>query len=208
VSVLINDKAILVKTRVLQLRARLFGHTYFKHCAKETPESKCRFCCHAPNIFYKPMSTKHMKRQRGILFEMSRIFRNLMQYIKRTWRHMNGCNIMSISWWCRYDCTIKFYVFCCRLAKTPGQSFFSFSTVILGEVKTFQRGDLGRHGMFFKIVPKYSYKRHKNQRHFQGCWKRYGTKARKAKAQSILPCNAAWPFKSRLEDFKVNNLIS
>lgn len=71
-----------------------------------------------------------------------------------------------------------------------------------GEVKTFQRGDLGRHGMFFKIVPKYSYKRHKNQRHFQGCWKRYGTKARKAKAQSILPCNAAWPFKSRLEDFK------
>ena len=72
-----------------------------------------------------------------------------------------------------------------------------------GEVKTFQRGDLGRHGMFFKIIPKFSYKRHKNHRHFTGCWKRYGTKARKAKAQSILPCNAAWPFKSRLEDFKV-----
>ena len=76
----------------------------------------------------------------------------------------------------------------------------------LGEVKTFQRGDLGRHGMFFKIIPKFSYKRHKNQRHFTGCWKRYGTKARKAKAQSILPCNAAWPFKSRLEDFKVRNM--
>lgn len=76
---------------------------------------------------------------------------------------------------------------------------------LLGEVKTFQRGDLGRHGMFFKIIPKFSYKRHKNQRHFTGCWKRYGTKSRKAKAQSILPCNAAWPFKSRLEDFKVNN---
>lgn len=71
-----------------------------------------------------------------------------------------------------------------------------------GEVKTFQRGDLGRHGMFFKIVPKYSYKRHKNDRHFLGCWKRYGSKSRKAKAQSVLPCNTAWPFKSRLEDFK------
>ena len=76
---------------------------------------------------------------------------------------------------------------------------------LLGEVKTFQRGDLGRHGMFFKIIPKFSYKRHKNHRHFTGCWKRYGTKSRKAKAQSILPCNAAWPFKSRLEDFKVTN---
>ena len=58
--------------------------------------------------------------------------------------------------------------------------------------------------MFFKIVPKFSYKRHKNHRHFKGCWKRYGTKSRRAKAQSILPCNSAWPFKSRLEDFKVN----
>ena len=75
---LINARAsILVTTRDLQFRARLFRHTYFKHCAKETPERKRRFCCHAPNIFYKPMSTKHMKRQRGILFEMSRIFRNL-----------------------------------------------------------------------------------------------------------------------------------
>lgn len=84
--------------------------------------------------------------------------------------------------------------------------FFCFlSMPILGEVKTFQRGDLGRHGMFFKIIPKFSYKRHKNHRHFTGCWKRYGTKSRKAKAQSILPCNAAWPFKSRLEDFKVTN---
>lgn len=71
-----------------------------------------------------------------------------------------------------------------------------------GEVKTFQRGDLGRHGMYFKLIPKYSYKLHKNHRHFRGCWKRYGTKSRRAKAQSILPCNSAWPFKSRLEDFK------
>jgi len=77
---------------------------------------------------------------------------------------------------------------------------------VLGEVQTFQRGDLGRHGMFFKIVPKYSYKKHKNHRHYKGCWKRYGSKSRKAKAQSILPCNSAWPFKSKLEDFKVNVL--
>lgn len=78
--------------------------------------------------------------------------------------------------------------------------------LVLGEVQTFQRGDLGRHGMFFKIVPKYSYKKHKNHRHYKGCWKRYGSKSRKAKAQSILPCNSAWPFKSKLEDFKVNVL--
>lgn len=107
-----------------------------------------------------------------------------------TLREVNSCSILER------------VIFISSLSIT--QRFLNFQP---GEVKTFQRGDLGRHGMFFKIVPKYSYKLHKNHRHFRGCWKRYGTKSRRAKAQSILPCNSAWPFKSRLEDFKVSDCL-
>lgn len=68
-----------------------------------------------------------------------------------------------------------------------------------GDVKTYQRGDLSHHGMYFKIVPKYSYRNH---RHYQGCWKRYGSRIRRIGPQSVLPSDAHWPFRSRLKDFK------
>ena len=113
-----------------------------------------------------------------------------LNYRMHTFDLVNSCSILER------------HIFIAPMSIT--QRFLNFQP---GEVKTFQRGDLGRHGMFFKIVPKYSYKLHKNHRHFRGCWKRYGTKSRRAKAQSILPCNSAWPFKSRLEDFKVSDCL-
>lgn len=58
--------------------------------------------------------------------------------------------------------------------------------------------------MFFKMIPKYSYK---TGHHWRGCWKRYGTTKHKITAQSVLPHDASWPFRSKLEDFKVREMI-
>lgn len=104
--------------------------------------------------------------------------------------------------WPHPCCATRLFQSCFVLAAVALQALIH-SHVPLGDVKTFQRGDLARHGMLFKIVPKYSYKSHK---HYTGCWKRYGSKSRKVKAQGILPCNVVWPFRSRTEDFKVNRL--
>ncbi|KAJ7387728.1 hypothetical protein OS493_001071 [Desmophyllum pertusum] len=53
-----------------------------------------------------------------------------------------------------------------------------------GMDKTFQRGDLGRHGFACKIVPEYSEVKHKT---FTGCMHRRGSKKFPIKAQSIIP---------------------
>ena len=73
----------------------------------------------------------------------------------------------------------------------------SFTT---GTVKTFQRGDLGKYGTLYEIVPKYDYR---NNKHFQGCWKKVGKKDKKVTPQGVIPKKVYWPFKMNLTDFKV-----
>ena len=72
----------------------------------------------------------------------------------------------------------------------------------IGTVKTFQRGDIGKYGTLYEIIPKYDY-RHKS--HYQGCWKKSGKKKKKIEAQNVLPKNVYWPFKMNLEQYKVGH---
>lgn len=62
-----------------------------------------------------------------------------------------------------------------------------------GDVKSYQNAKLG---LLVKIVPKYDSIK---MAHTIGCWKKH----KKVRAQNILPTTWSWPFKGRLEDFKV-----
>ncbi|PFX31489.1 Counting factor associated protein D [Stylophora pistillata] len=65
-----------------------------------------------------------------------------------------------------------------------------------GMDKTFQRGDLGRHGFACKIVPEYSEVKHKT---FTGCMHRRGTKKFPIKAQNIIPAPSYFKYSGSTE---------
>lgn len=65
-----------------------------------------------------------------------------------------------------------------------------------GMDRTFQRGDLGRHGFACKIVPEYSEVKHKT---FTGCMHRRGTKKFPIKAQNIIPAPSYFKYSGTAE---------
>lgn len=70
---------------------------------------------------------------------------------------------------------------------------FDFLCFLSGMDRTFQRGDLGRHGFACKIVPEYSEVKHKT---FTGCMHRRGTKKFPIKAQNIIPAPSYFKVRS------------
>ena len=66
-----------------------------------------------------------------------------------------------------------------------------------GMDKTIQRGDLGHHGVLFKIVPKHSDSR-PSDHNFIGCWYKPLSKWLPRAGQSVIPTN--------LTEFKVKSL--
>lgn len=69
-----------------------------------------------------------------------------------------------------------------------------FSITTLGMDKTIQRGDLGKHGILFKIVPMHSEMKPSNK-DFMSCWYKPVPKWLPRAGQSVIPTN--------LSEFKV-----
>jgi hypothetical protein len=72
-----------------------------------------------------------------------------------------------------------------------------FSLRSPGDVKTYQDGQLS---LFLKIIPKYD---SITETHTIGCWKKRKRRGGKIRPQSVLPTSWSWPFKGKLDDFKV-----
>eukprot|EP00795_Rhopilema_esculentum_P007455 gene7455-13221_t len=73
-----------------------------------------------------------------------------------------------------------------------------------GTVKTFQRGDVGKYGTLYEVIPKYDY-RHKS--HYQGCWKKNGKEKKRIEPQSVLPKTVYWPFRMNLTQYEFQGFV-